>query len=774
MPLGSKILYILIVSGQVMKKRFIRGFTCAFLVLCLILFLIIISGCKKDSAADSKKDNPAAESRRNLSSEQKEYLAYIDQIEKDPPSALRIETALEKGEISKEEAVYLTMLTAYSLQELPNQYKSGSSFRSRTGYLQDGKIWLIDNWDSLDEDEKSRLMPFYVTPDDPQSIHNPAGREESLVESLSILPSVEATIPVAESAWSVAWAQSPVPGDKKLKIVYYEKGDQAQRAELVLEAYEYAYTLFKDIFDDLPDQTIYAYLVDIQEGYNGLAYTLNKDNASRCIIEVDRRMNGKDIKSTLAHELFHCFQFELPLDYGASDENKWIMEATATWSEELVYPSYNGEQGYLDYFFTNTPTKLVSSNKEWEYGSYIWFLFLTQKTGSNEVVKTALKDAVVEDALTAGTVSIPDFEKLFSEFAIWNWNQDDFKKYSDVPSFPNNYPTEKSYGFQSYAEPYEYELTVPNPFLGAYYLEIYFEYNDIRKVVFKFKDPTRGDDATKRQALIQINDMWRLQDWSDEEEVIFCRSRPEENIQEVVLIFSDAGSGSIETEHTDLVIDTTGQCAQRWHGKTTRSWNYEGTIKGYSQYADAQTKIKDRATYTVEEELIYNEKTDKMEVVSQVESFDAYDLSDATAVVEQALGDREPVKMEMRFTDETTTSGTRAKSFAPGKRPVKWELYDEYNPSDGISFNLAAPLDEYENWADYTKKNTEYIAYTNVPRSTPHEDVSVKTGKTNPSPSSDLTIKEIPKDRLKGTVVKQEKHGTITYDVTITYDYEYS
>jgi hypothetical protein len=178
--------------------------------------------------------------------------------------------------------------------------------------------------------------------------------------------------------------------------------------------------------------------------------------------------------------------------------------------------------------------------------------------------------------------------------------------------------------------------------------------------------------------------------------------------------------------------------------------------------------------YSVEEELIYNEKTDRMEVVSQTEMIDSYDVSDATAVLEQALPDGGFAKIDMHIIDETTISGTRTKSFDPGKRPVKWEPYDEYNPSDGITFHVGSYIEEDEKWADYTTKKTTKMTYSTRAGSDPHEDVETKTKKTNPTPTSSITIREVPKDRLKGTLVRQEKHGTITYDVTITYDYEYS
>lgn len=86
------------------------------------------------------------------------------------------------------------------------------------------------------------------------------------------------------------------------------------------------------------------------------------------------------LRVTAAHEYFHAVQF----GYDAA-EDSWLMEATAAWVEDEVYPDVDDNRQYLP----NSPLALPAVSLDqfidegrlsgWHYGDWIFFRFLTER-----------------------------------------------------------------------------------------------------------------------------------------------------------------------------------------------------------------------------------------------------------------------------------------------------------------------------------------------------------------------------------------------------------
>jgi hypothetical protein len=84
------------------------------------------------------------------------------------------------------------------------------------------------------------------------------------------------------------------------------------------------------------------------------------------------------LQVTAAHEYFHVVQYAYDIA-----EDKWLMEGSATWMEDVVYDNVNDYYQYLDYSqmgqpgipldFSSTQDNPVSQSK---YGAFLWFRFL--------------------------------------------------------------------------------------------------------------------------------------------------------------------------------------------------------------------------------------------------------------------------------------------------------------------------------------------------------------------------------------------------------------
>lgn len=149
------------------------------------------------------------------------------------------------------------------------------------------------------------------------------------------------------------------------------------------------------------------------------------------------------IKVTVAHEFFHAVQFGT-----SSSKTNFLMEATAAWSEDEIYPGINDNLQYLKYTFNHPDIALNFNNSKndsslidsayfpysghW-YGSWIFFRYLTDHTDS-DIIRLILNG-------TINNYEIPVIDNVL----ISNYNisfNDVFKYYLtslDVLSSNNSY-----------------------------------------------------------------------------------------------------------------------------------------------------------------------------------------------------------------------------------------------------------------------------------------------------------------------------------------------
>lgn len=90
------------------------------------------------------------------------------------------------------------------------------------------------------------------------------------------------------------------------------------------------------------------------------------------------------LKSTVCHEFHHAIEFRYSVNEGS-----WWMENTATWSEEIVYPTLNDYLGFLSTNpgpFNNPDYPITTFNNVYQYAGCVWPMYLTERFG-NTIVK---------------------------------------------------------------------------------------------------------------------------------------------------------------------------------------------------------------------------------------------------------------------------------------------------------------------------------------------------------------------------------------------------
>jgi len=122
------------------------------------------------------------------------------------------------------------------------------------------------------------------------------------------------------------------------------------------------------------------------------------------------------LQVTAAHELFHSIQF----GYDAS-EAAWLREATAVWVEDEVYDDVNDYLRYVRPWFNDTDVPLTTSDGIHEYGSVVYFKFLSEKYGLN-FTKDVIERTPAFSGLNAVAAALPNssLADVFEEFTTAN------------------------------------------------------------------------------------------------------------------------------------------------------------------------------------------------------------------------------------------------------------------------------------------------------------------------------------------------------------------
>ena len=134
----------------------------------------------------------------------------------------------------------------------------------------------------------------------------------------------------------------------------------------------------------------------------------------------------KSLKVTAAHEFFHAIQFAY--DYR---EDRWLLEATATWMEERFADDVNDNRQYLPAGQSASPTGALDTfdqNSSVQYGNWVFFEYLSKRFGQG-IVKRIWKQAghFTGDGKTYSTNAVKrvlprkaPFKKVYAQFAAAN------------------------------------------------------------------------------------------------------------------------------------------------------------------------------------------------------------------------------------------------------------------------------------------------------------------------------------------------------------------
>jgi hypothetical protein len=498
-----------------------------------------------------------------------------------------IEAALAAGRIDGVTALEYRVYAVFGDPRLPAEYLGANKeIRSGTEVMSQ----VLGRYDELPADAQTLLLPFLIPP---YYVGSWANRQ--LAAEASAAPPADAP-PDYELSESWAWK-----GNDKVKVWWWKEWPEAERqADLVLSALnDTIWPELTKLMKRVPitdegqkgsggDGRLDIALVDIADRGVATRYAWTSIISPGYIqINVNRPDDG--LLATVAHEFMHILQYtydvrdfqypQYPHMRWSSDQ--WLVESTATWAEDYVYPKVNTEQAYLPAFLDYPGLRIIDRHPELHiYGAYIFPFYLTHRYTPDLIRRMWEAMETTKSALEAVNSVIPGgFKQQWPEFARYNWNrvpQKDYREWDAVergvyaPAMRVPAPLEDlTFGWD------DYDVRVPTdiaPLAAAYYHWV-FPVEEVRSVVFYNPFRESSDPAVRVQALVKIGGAWEeVKDWTSTVRTeSFCRDARAGRVEELVIILTN--SNWQDPEHVlkayqPMRLVATNVGCWRWRGTT--------------------------------------------------------------------------------------------------------------------------------------------------------------------------------------------------------------
>lgn len=149
------------------------------------------------------------------------------------------------------------------------------------------------------------------------------------------------------------------------------------------------------------------------------AWMMTATNCGVGVYPESMNISIPEFQQTLAHEIFHCFQFKnyTWTNTASSNAIKWWQEGSAEFFGNVAYPEVNAEYIFIDDITENFKTQNIFSM---DYENFLFFQYLANLTSESGVIsllasfETSRDDQAYANALEA---ALPGFADIFHNFA---------------------------------------------------------------------------------------------------------------------------------------------------------------------------------------------------------------------------------------------------------------------------------------------------------------------------------------------------------------------
>ncbi|MFA5048821.1 MAG: DUF6055 domain-containing protein [Patescibacteria group bacterium] len=544
-----------------------------------------------------------------------------------------IQKDLDEGKINLDTALIYKVKFLFNDPTLPKKYASAN------GPFEDGGTFgeIQENWDKLSAETKKTLEPYFLRPDNPESAISKIMNGEIEAPQTSRFKLINEAN-AYDRPLSYKSDDTLVTADGKIKVWYLEKKEMVDGKEKITKLYynvaqkivsnlntDGAYPQFVGLLGKTPpsDGTLggdnktdifiatgaHVHLADSKGGSpsQGVNVPDNGIGKSSYIILRDN-LNDKYLKTTTVHELFHAFQ--RAFGCRLSGTNLWWTESTATWSEDMIYPKDNTEQGYVESFIPLPATSLFHNGKNFEYGAYVFPFYLSNTYDRMIVTKIFEGCQTNSDPLVSADKTIDGgFKKNWKEFTLWNYNKKPIENYKNADKskkFTSD-TSQKDNTDMIFLAPGETNVPIKElkP-LTAQVIETFFsETQGVRKATFAdLKSFTgKGKNTAIKAVIYPKNGEAYIEDWTDLEKRSFCFDKAKDDFDRIILIFSNAELKN-KIDANNIKVKTKDSCYEINQGETMSvkpvfaiSANYKGTLKYQTEGELVKDSVPDTAKH---------------------------------------------------------------------------------------------------------------------------------------------------------------------------------
>ncbi len=432
-----------------------------------------------------------------------------------------IQKAYHSGELGYRTALNYKLYSIFNRRMLPRVYHSDAPIKSATDIILEAK----ENSDLLYKENEL----FLSRPTEENEV-SPGHYYGDGIEVW--------TYDSAGGNFKIHYTEDDTNGD----AVYGYDGEMSTIPEFVTNLATYLDSTWSTVIDSMGyteppsdgvaggDERLDVYLIDMV-AYGYATYDSGPSNTYLVIendfngfpdnLDSDQRMGS--LKVTAAHEFYHTSIFQYTLNLST---NGWWSEATATWIEDIIFPSVNdylnytgrkyeddnengkwdsgetyyeidgvtaaGTRGRTNKWFDHPDYSLNSTTGNHEYGSIIWAKYLSETYG-NDIMKStwdrvdngdSALDAIAEEIISRGT-TLGDLFGLFHE-ANYKGNFYTDRAYYPIIKHDNSYTTsQKEISLGSSLDP-----------LSASFI-VFHSSDSASSLTLTFTDMHSGDIAVK-------------------------------------------------------------------------------------------------------------------------------------------------------------------------------------------------------------------------------------------------------------------------------------
>ncbi|MFA6255197.1 MAG: hypothetical protein WC675_04195 [Patescibacteria group bacterium] len=680
-----------------MKKKLILGLIVLVIIIASAALFFILPKGEKTTEADQFTD---------------------PRYSTEPTGINLIQTALDEGKIDLETALIYKVKFLFNDPTLPKEYLTENKPFEDAGAFAE----VQENWDKLSAETKKTLAPYFLRPDNPESFISKMLNGEIQTPQTGFLKLIDQT-KAFDRPLSYKSDDTLNTADGKIKVWYLEKKETVNGEEKITKLYygpaqkivanlntDQAYAQYVGLLGKTPpsdgtlggDEKTDIFLGPTGFAQLGSSYGVNvpdNGNSRSSFIIIQENLDDKNLKTTTVHELFHAFQ--RAFDCWLYKANWWWIEGTATWSEDFIYPKDNTEQGYVEKFIPKSELSLFKNGDNFEYGAYVFPFYLSRTYDRMVITKIFEGCKGNGDPLVSAEKNIDGgFKKNWKEFTLWNYNKKpaEFYKNGDQSKTFTAHSSESGGNSDMQFINGIGEMPYPTKELAPLTAQVISfsvgdDTNQIRKIIFKnLKNFTgKTDKAAIKAVVYPKTGSPYTEDWTDKESRSFCFDKSDENIDRVILIFSNA-----ETKNKIVAIEIKGRaadtCFEINQGETMVSKpvfgvdpNYTGTVKYQAEGELVKDSVPAKAKYAYlgkwKVKVIYREDWPSQTVMfitssGMYFSYDHYLEFDLSAESVEKDGTFEAITKEGKFETPgwTVTNQISGESVTIPENTTPWDV----------------------------------------------------------------------------------------------------